>query len=123
MAEATNTTNPAVLRALADRCAHEGPSYALDQAIAEAIDLPNGFLPNYTASIDAALTLVPDGDDVFWRLGHDGGGADPGAFKAQVLVCRLAHPAEGFVAVADRPALALCAAALRARAALADGDA
>ena len=71
----------------------------------------------FTASIDAALTLVPSGDDqtaVFWQVGNDGQGGNPADFLARVLVC------SGFTsretkAVATTPALALCAAALRAK--------
>lgn len=65
----------------------------------------------YTASIDAAMTLVDA--EWFWRVGHDGEGADPGLFRADV-----GEPVSfGFVrAVATTPALALCAAALKARA-------
>jgi hypothetical protein len=66
--------------------------------------------PPFTASIDAALKLVEA--DWFWRVGHDGEGADPSLFRADV-----GEPVSfGFVrAVAATPALALCAAALRAR--------
>jgi hypothetical protein len=62
----------------------------------------------YTRSLDAALTLVPEG--LFWRVTNFDERAD-GAF-AEVLnadrpgVCRGA---------ADTPALALCIAALKAR--------
>lgn len=72
----------------------------------------------YTTSLDAAVTLVPEGDDVFWRSGHDGEGPDPSAFRADVLVVRLSAPANGFVARARTEPMARCAAALKARAAL-----
>lgn len=43
-----------------------GPSRDLDEQIADAF-LPSGWLaPRFTASIDAALTLVPD--NAFWSL-------------------------------------------------------
>jgi len=63
--------------------------------------------------IDAALTLVPD--DAFWRLGHDGDGADPSEFKAQIIVPKLGGVDMRGQSVAATPALALCAAALKAR--------
>lgn len=60
------------------------------------------YVPAYTASLDAALTLVPEGAP--WKVED--------------------HPVYGIAAVADceqgwgsTPALALCAACLRARAA------
>lgn len=68
--------------------------------------------PAYTASLDAAMTLV--GPVSFFRLGNDGEGPDVAAYKATVTA--------GFAnvtfhdAVAATPALALCAAALRAQA-------
>lgn len=78
---------------------------------------PDWLVPRYTASLDAALTLVPD--DAFWRVGHDGEGADPSVFKATIGVAK-----EGVCwitfrsAIAETAPLALCAAALRARAAM-----
>lgn len=69
--------------------------------------------PSYTASLDAALTLMPS--DAFWRLGHDGDGADPSEFRAQVLVPTLGSIDAHGAAFAATPALALCAAALKAR--------
>ena len=71
-----------------------------------------GCLP-YTASIDTALTLVPT--DAFWRLGHDGDGADPSEFRAQLIVPKLGGIDARGQSIAATPALALCAAALRAR--------
>jgi hypothetical protein len=79
---------------------------------------PQQFVPRYTTSLDAAVTLVPAGDDVFWRAGHDGEGPDPGLFFAEVLVCRLAKPFTGFRARARTEPMARVAAALRARAAM-----
>lgn len=67
-------------------------------------------VPAYTASIDAAMTLVPEG----WmltslsELGMAGG-----------CVCGLGNPGTGAVAIADAGehtlALAVCSASLRAR--------
>lgn len=76
--------------------------------------------PCFTASLDAALTLLPAAEAgysvVFWRLGNDGEGGDPAAFKAEVLICAMLA-SQRFAATAVTPALALCAAVLRARAA------
>lgn len=72
----------------------------------------------FTASIDAAMTLVPEGDPAFsatfWRLGNDGEGADPAEFKAEILLCSMLT-SKRLSATASTPALALCAAALLAR--------
>ena len=78
-------------------------------------------LPAYTASLDAAMTLVPEG---WWlqHLGHIIGG----------WCCRVETngPPSCSIGVGFRreqriptPALALCAAALRARAAILSGEA
>jgi len=68
----------------------------------------------YTASLDAAMSLIEA--DEYWRLGNDGEGPDPAAFKATVT----SHDDEAMIhfhdAVAETAALALCCAALRARA-------
>jgi len=82
---------------LAERCeAATGPSYALDLEIAAAIyPVRPRVLQIFTASIDAALMLVPDLDG--WVV--MGNGAKVGRW----------------VSPGATPALALCAAALRAR--------
>lgn len=52
------------LLALADRCeAASGPNYQLDVDIAIAVGRygMNTRVPNFTASLDAAMTLVPEG--------------------------------------------------------------
>ncbi len=70
--------------------------------------------PVYTASLDAAMSLVGQHD--FWRVGHDGEGSDPSLFKAQVGVEREGECWHTFAtAIAVEPALSLCAAALKAR--------
>ncbi len=66
----------------------------------------------YTSSLDAAMTLVPT--DGFWRMGNDGEGRDPADYFAEIIAGSLL---QRFRAVAATPALALTAAALRARAA------
>jgi hypothetical protein len=72
--------------------------------------------PAYTASLDAAMTLVPEG----WRVGSMGEtvieGDDP--WNARLLEKRFDGRAKSAQGDAATPALALCAAALRARAAL-----
>ena len=58
--------------------------------------------PNYTTSLDAALTLVPEEFD--WTLGHTNSGLTIHAQVGPKIEC-----------FADTPALALCIAALKAR--------
>jgi len=130
----------AKLNALADRCEREEPSRELDIAILTWAlgyrdvfgngslfdrgndgywtiegDENNRALPDPTYSLDAHVR--PEGDDVFWRSGHDGSGPDPSMFKAEVLICRedLTGSYFGF---ARTEAMARRAAELRARAAL-----
>lgn len=68
----------------------------------------------YTASLDAAMTLVKE--DAFWRVGHDGEGPDPSLLKAIISVAKEGEVAITFkTALADTAPLALTAAALRAR--------
>lgn len=65
--------------------------------------------PAYTASIDAAMTLVPEGVNIGLHIDHNG------------CDCAWSSRAIGWqprVVPGNTPALALCAAALRARAAL-----
>lgn len=98
--------------------AADGARYVLDQAIAKLV-LPADILarvvpPPYTVSIDAALTLVPEG----WRWSldwtqrphyQDCGRADlyaPGSGIKPPDVCDV---------YAATPAIALCIAALKAR--------
>ena len=113
-------TNRATLEALARRCAYaDGPDRELDAEIAEAIERKSGVsldrvgepLP-YTASIDTAVSLLPDG--WYWLrpevdliiiekiIGNDGS-------KCHISACA--------PKCATNPALGICAAALRARAA------
>jgi len=74
----------------------------------------------YTESVDAALTLVPEGE--FWKIGNDGEGADPSDYAAAVTCTwwpngRKASPhMRTLRATATTPALALSAAALKSRA-------
>jgi len=68
----------------------------------------------FSSSLDAAMSLVPE--NAFWRLGHDGDGADPSEFRAQIIVPMVGGNDPRGIAIASTPALALTAAALRARA-------
>lgn len=125
------------LEALARRCeAAEGSSDELDLAIVQwARDNQVSGLcgyegpPNYdcalwldrygpiTASLDAAMSLMPKSDEqtaTFWQVGNDGAGGEPSDYLARVLVCSNLTSRE-YRSVCATPALALCAAALRAR--------
>lgn len=91
--------------------AASGPDRELDKAVQTAID---GFehadhLSNklFTGSVDAALMLVPDGFD--WTLGHTNGGL--------TIHAEVGGRGDEYMRFGATPALALCAAALRARAA------
>lgn len=93
----------------------EGASRELDRAI-ELLVLPERVAPDptvpllaYTASIDAALTLVPEGWIVLMSVYQDG--AEALVHDDRVNPVRL--PSQE--ADAATPALALAAAALRAR--------
>lgn len=74
------------------------------------VDAP---VPDYTGSIDAALTLVPEGWS--WGLSHESERSDGRTF-ASVRRYWSSFDRDHFCWAAT-PALALCAAALRARAA------
>lgn len=96
------------------------PDGGLDVMIAEAIGLNTwhgttgghaSALP-YTSSLDAAMTLVPD-DDHHWKCGYSR------YVRHNAEVADLMHPDKGiFVGECDSSrAIALCIAALKARAA------
>ena len=123
-------TAPTALDALADRCeAATGPDRELDAATSAILRLgagygwalnyphwfagrdgrvhlavhgPNFQAPAYTASLDAAMTLVPE--DREWVIAN---------YRSPKTVVRVGAFNQ---ASAVTPALALCAAALRARA-------
>jgi hypothetical protein len=105
---------------LAERCeAATGANKMLDEAIFEAAGIVpsrhHAFVyPHYafTASVDAALTLVPEG-------AHYGNGKDSGGKSWAWVASRVNGVWQQKVATrwAATPALAICAAALRARAA------
>jgi hypothetical protein len=136
--------SPEEVAALADRVEHaSGPDRELDNDIAivtgwqfrfeqhddflteETWISPDGSehssLPRFTGSLDAAMALVPN--DAFWRVGHDGEGADPSLIKAVIGVAKVGECWVTFrMAVALTGPLALCAAALRAIAHLQKGQ-
>lgn len=92
---------------LAERCEQAtGDSFDLNHAIARAIGCAS---EPFTASIDAALTLVPEG----WFVRLDDLGAD-----GMPLAMLYAPDRPNCMGVARDLKLALCAAALRARAAM-----
>lgn len=92
-----------------------GPDRELDGAIAEAIGLsvphdPAGWPPRYTSSLDAAVTLVPDGCQ--WTI-------EPDAAWVRWMGRSDVEEAQGHLMGRDGKctAIALCIAALRAVAA------
>ena len=105
------------LNALADRIeAAERPSRKLDAeilAFTESLKAerdmrwPEGAPPmRYTASLDAAMTLVPE--DFDWRIGRTNGGL--------TIFAEVGGVDSEFIRFGSTPALALCAGALRAQA-------
>lgn len=125
------------LLALADRV--EGRSSEYDPALCDAIHsvLPEPKCiqpPNYCASIDAAMTLVPEG----WSVALNGHPPEPGERGtncAEVFrLGEIVHTAKGILRPyapggypreaiqCATPALALCAAALKVRATQASKD-
>lgn len=117
------------LLALASRCeAATGPDRELDEAIATAIypgirrvadrwclhDV-HVRIEGYTASLDAAMTLVPEG----WYLDlHDWRWTDDPRWIASLQGITKGERWAGASGCGPAPAVALCAASLRARAAL-----
>jgi hypothetical protein len=106
----SDSPNTPHLTALAERCEQAtGPDRKLDREIELAV-MPERVDPEpwetlaaYTASLDAAMTLVPEGCIV-----TIGGGLGIGTSAIEVS-------GRIFARKAATPALALCAAALRAR--------
>jgi hypothetical protein len=94
-----------------------GPSRDLDADICLATKRPSGIVraPAYTASIDAALTLVPN--NACWEIHGDYKGGD----QHSAIVWQETAPSYWTIKTesdAASPAIALCIAALRARAAV-----
>jgi hypothetical protein len=140
-------TDRATLLALAERCEQAaGPDRVLDAEIAVGLfggevvwktarytmdayparrvqnsdyigGYQNAAIPVYTESLDAAIALVPEGPcwirQDYWR-GTQRQHYQP---MASIMLCGEPGKASTHTGKADTPALALCAAALRARAA------
>jgi len=100
-----------------------GPSRELDRLIGDAVGAPMGYTGDaiglgyarFTESLDAALTLVPEG----WHAIIGGREKVDGwwhcALQEFPQPCRRVPPQEPYVIMAKTAALALCIAALRAR--------
>ena len=131
--------DPSVLLALAERCEREESSRELDaailnavghQAIARKIALSgwewrkNGIgiwsrMPWPTTSLDSAVTLVPEG--WAWFVQWIGSPFTEGSVRLWIPAQRTQKlKIEDTDGVGKTPTLALCAAALRARAAIAE---
>jgi hypothetical protein len=117
-------TDPATFIALAERCEQAaGPDAGLDLAMwTTFLDTP-GFQPlspwrtDYTASLDAAVTLVPEG--YYWQAANGKRRHSEPQACADLFVAHGPNRGDmSFTADAATAALALCAAALRARAAM-----
>lgn len=95
---------------LAERCETEAPSYGLNEAVCKATsdESCNYVYRDYVNSLDAAMSLADDG------FGSLLAGSFPNGEAGFVAVVTKPAPSSGTAAT---PALALCAAALRARAA------
>ena len=138
--------DPAALRALADRVEHEAPSRELDAEIAQAIHPGSEWRPystrgrikwlfasdgrtlvygldslkRYTVSVDAAMTLMPD--KLYWLLGKGRTRPDEPIYGAQAF--RPGNDVTVGEAETDTSAAAaLCAVAIRARAAMVEDNA
>jgi hypothetical protein len=96
---------------LAKRCeAADGPNFQLEFDIARAVKSACHPPKNYTASVDAALTLMPGLDwewSLEWETNSDGG---------MFARCALGDPMRYRDCEAPTLPLAICAAALKARA-------
>jgi hypothetical protein len=104
---------------LAERCEKAvGADRELDLDITEALGLAGRSalsLVPFTASLDAAMKLVPEGWDWGAYFSPENIGIYPRAVGA--AKCQGPHDGQFVMAQSATPALALCAAALRARAA------
>ena len=138
-ADGPRTTRAALL-AIAERVEREAPSNQLDAEVWNTIgltaaqerhcqnwcrnvgrtdltrfDFLRAWAPSYTSSIDAALKLVPSGS--FFILT-----ASRSRDEYQAAVMLAGSDARMLWHIAATPASALCAAALRAKAAATDGE-
>lgn len=97
-----------------------GPDRAIDFAILCLVDpraSKTGILPGdpkFTASLDAAMTLLP-GDDWEWSLEVQAGHLPDDDLERMIAIVKVGDPSCGWESTAATPALALCAAALKAR--------
>lgn len=104
------------LLALAERCEDAtGPIFVLEDDIARLIHqldgrMWSGLAKPYTSSLDAAMTLVPEG----WNVQFERTGS-----ASRACVWKAARNHSRYAAT---PSLALCAAALKARAAHSPSD-
>lgn len=129
-------TTRAELLALAEQCENaSGPDRVLDAAImglfTNSVESDNGEwwwgphdappqrVPAFTASLDAALALVPEG--MAWSVGQNVHHKHWLA-RVQIIDADGGPTSVGRCEGAATPALALCAAALRARAASAPDE-
>lgn len=119
-----------------------GPSREVDAEIAKALDLPHGqkggwyandsgdhwvvmeCAGRFTASLDAAMTLIPEGERRWSMDRHLNGDPLFGEYQARIALDLAADDPEELsgqgIGDGATPALALTAAALRARTALAE---
>ena len=91
----------------------DGPCFAVDTAIADAIGAPPGLAKPYTASIDAAMTLVPEGE-----VGIHGWDYSEWSIRQ----IHIDSSEQVYESRAKTPALALCAAALRSQSNIEGGE-
>ena len=99
---------------LVDPPKYGGPDYGYTDSDGGEVRPGHGgdqLVPRYTASLDAAMTLVPEGS--VWFVGNSD---DPSPAVWNACVMPEQAPADRWTRAAT-PALALCAASLRARAA------
>ncbi len=115
---------PTLLK-LAERCEREEPSWELECAIAEAVGWytphpdyrrPKSSTPTYCNSIDAAVGLVPE--DCVWGVDNFAGAT------ARVIGGDIMNGWDVYsdVGTTKTAAMALCAAALKARAEIGKSD-
>jgi hypothetical protein len=114
----TTIGTAAELLALAEQCEMmAGPEWMMDCSIASVIGWPAAVTRKpYTASLDAAMALVPE--DYGWRLWMPAASQSADGDRPRVTLWKPVRSYAPRDTDAATPALALCAAALRARAAM-----
>lgn len=114
VALAVDWRHPAMMAPLRASASWQGDNAITNLAVeAERADSVLKYLLRYTASLDAALSLVPEGRD--WMVDNFDG-VPPRRCSASVFN-EAGQPYADYEATAATPALALTAASLRARAA------